>query len=144
MSGPSRLRVGAALVAACVFGAGAVAAQDEVPWASSAADVRTGEGRIVAAHRSAPDPADGHFGARRRKARERARERACASIHRALDDLLVRSSVTPLGLDALHDAVDARCEVIGTRPTIDGGAVVQVEVTFAALRAAADPDGAPW
>lgn len=141
---PARSALGAVIVSSFVLGAATAAAQGDVPWTSARATVRPGEARIVAAHRAAPDAADGSFGARRRTARDRARERACAAIHGLVDELLARASVTPPEVEALHDAVDAHCEVIGVRPTVDGGAVVQVAVTFAALRAAADPEGAPW
>ncbi len=138
---PRRVAGVAVIVLAGLF---APSARADVPFASTPAVVSADEGRIVAAHRAAPDPADGSWGMRRREARERARRRACASLHAALDDILARTAASPAEVQALHRVVEARCETIGVRPTIDGGAVVQVAVTFDALRAAADPEGAPW
>ncbi len=135
----------AGLALPLVLGAATLAsAQGDVPWTSTGAAVDARAERIVASHRAALEESSRSYGTRRREARERARVLACASIHELVDTLLARVPVSPPEVAALHRAIDASCEVVGVRPTIDGGAVVQVAVDFAALRAAADPEGAPW
>jgi hypothetical protein len=121
---PRAASVVALALALAATGQGAILARADVPFATTRAEISVDEGRIVAAHRSIPDPNDGSWGMRRREARERAKRKACGMVHCALDDRLARSAATPPEIAALQRAVEAHCVVVGVRPVVVGGAVV--------------------
>ncbi len=114
----------------------------ELPWTDAAPAVRGSSVRAAAV--GAPDERIGRFDPRRASARRAGRARAVAAIHAWADDALAARRADPRLAQAAHAAIDESARVAGTRPLVDGGAVVLVEVPLAALREACPVEGTPW
>ena len=122
--------------------AGAQPAPMRVPW-TDVAPARDGE-VVRAAAVGIPDARIGRFAARRDSARTAARRRAIEAVHAWADDALAQVRAHPRQAAAVHQAIDRDARVSGARPLVDGGAVVVVEISVAALRGACGTGGLPW
>jgi hypothetical protein len=82
--------------------------------------------------------------ARRDGARDAARVRGIAALHRFADDALARARVAPACAARAHGAIDAYVHVDGTRSLVDGSAIVVVSVGVDRLSTACAAEGLPW
>jgi len=119
-----------------------VPAELDAPWSDVAPRI-DGE-RVIAAAVGMPDERLGRLAARRSGARRAGEERARAMVHRWADDALAQVAASPTIAAAVHRAIDDAATVSRVRPLSDGGAVIEIEIPLAALRAAASLRGLPW
>jgi hypothetical protein len=115
----------------------------DAPWADVAP--HADRDRVLAAALGLPDERLGRLSARRASARRSAEDRARRAIHAWADAALAAVRASPSTATAVHRAIDERARVARVRALSDGGAVVEIEVGWDALRAAAPgAAGLPW
>lgn len=116
----------------------------DAPWTDVAPAIDAAGARVIAAAIGAPDERLGRLAARRDSARRAGEARARASLHRWADDALASIAASPRIATSVHRAIDERAAITRVRALSDGGAVIELAVPLAALRAAAPQGGLPW
>jgi hypothetical protein len=133
-----------ALVSAPAPGARAASIFD-VPFSDRAPAWDAARDVVTVAAVGVPDARIERLAPARLSGRRRALERAKAAVHGWADEALAGVQARPELAARIHGAVDAHASVVATRPLVEGGAVVLVELDGAELRsAAAELTGVPW
>ena len=113
----------------------------QLPWNDAPAHVEGDE--VVAARLGWPAPRVSSFDAQRRSARYVGEHRAREALHAFVDDTLARALVEPESATRVHALVEEHARRSGVRALADGSAVVEMRVSRALLREAADRS-LPW
>ena len=82
--------------------------------------------------------------AARQECRKRAARLAREKLHRYIDDVLAARREHPKVATAFHEVLDEHAKTSGSRPLIDGGVMMRVDVPIAELCRAKRTRHAPW
>ena len=115
-----------------------------LPQGPEAARYDAAEDRLVVAVLALGDGRLSRLAARQRAARGAALAAARVALRDFVDRHLAAARLSPAATAQVHRALGRGIGVVGTRPLVDGSAIVVVAVPAARLRSASPVMGAPW